>query len=399
MQAIRFRQEADDPFYAVLKGRVDDHFRRTGKHRHADRTLWAKAALFAGLAAGSYALILWCPFTTWLLIPLAALYGVSTLLLGINLAHDAAHRSLVRTEWVNDVIQFICFTLVGVNAYLWQMRHTKSHHIFPNVNGCDIDIDENPFIRLSPNQPWRWYFQFQHLYAAPAYVFVALHTILFQDFVYLFKRQLANMIDIRHPPHQYALFVLSKVLYFGITLALPMAVLPVPWWQVLVGYLVMTAAASLVFVFLLIGTHFSEAAAFPATDADGNLPHTWAEHNLLTACDWSPTSVWAHFFVGGVNAHTAHHLFPKVCHTHYRAIAGIIIQTADEFGLEYHRTNLIGIVRSHFAFLKKMGQQPEPAGHPVLSCVHTLGHPHIRIRLDRQSVRSKQNSAKIKEHA
>ena len=376
MHAIRFRHEAADDFYTALKSRVDCYFRRTGKSPYADRALWMKAALFAGLAAASYGLILACPFPAWVLVPLAAVYGVSTLLLGINLAHDGAHRSLVRTWWVNDVIQFICFTLVGVNAYLWQMRHTKSHHIFPNVNGCDIDIDENPFIRLSPNQPWRWHFQFQHWYAAPLYVFVALHTILFQDFVYLFKRRLANMTDIRHPPHQYALFVLSKGLYFGVTLVLPTCVLPVPWWQVLLGYLVMTAAASLVFVFLLIGTHFSEAAAFPAIDGDGNLPYTWAEHNLLTACDWSPTSFWAHFFVGGVNAHAAHHLFPKVCHTHYRAIAELIISTAAEFGLEYHRTDLPGIVRSHFAFLRRMGQRPvcaEPRVRPVRRTNHPVG--------------------------
>jgi linoleoyl-CoA desaturase len=367
MDTIRFRQESADPFYSVLKRRVDDYFRRTGKSHLADRLFWLKAALFGGLTALSYVLILWCPFPTWVLIPLAAVYGVSTLLLSINLAHDGAHRSIVRTWWINDAVQFICFTLVGVNAYLWQMRHTKSHHIFPNVNGCDIDIDENPFIRLSPNQPWRWHFQFQHWYAAPAYVFVALYTILISDFVYLFKRRLANMTDIHHPPHQYVLFILSKVLYFGITLALPMWLLPVPWWQVLIGYLVLTASASLVFVFLLIGTHFSEAAAFPSTDAGGNLPYSWAEHNLLTACDWSPTSFWAHFFVGGVNAHAAHHLFPKVCHTHYRAIARIIIETADEFGLEYHRTDLIGIVRSHFQFLKKMGRMPTPITIPAYS--------------------------------
>ena len=56
------------------------------------------------------------------------------------------------------MIQHLSFSLLGVSAYLWRMRHTRSHHVFPNVNGCDVDIDENPFVRLSPNQPWRWYF-------------------------------------------------------------------------------------------------------------------------------------------------------------------------------------------------------------------------------------------------
>ena len=42
-----------------------------------------------------------------------------------------------------------------------------------------------------------------------------------------------------------------------------MAVLADPWWQVVLGYLAMTAAASVAFVFFLIGTHFSDLAEFP----------------------------------------------------------------------------------------------------------------------------------------
>ncbi|HVK18728.1 MAG TPA: acyl-CoA desaturase [Fimbriiglobus sp.] len=362
MKTIRFRHETDS-FYAELRSRVEAYFRAAGKGRYADRLFWIKLALFGSLAVGSYGLILWCPFPPWVLVPLVGVYGVAVVLLGINAGHDAAHRVVSRSAWVNEVIQFGCFTLVGVNGYLWRMRHTQSHHIFPNVNGCDIDIDENPFLRLSPNQPWRPHFRFQHLYAPLAYVFVALHTILYQDFAYLFKRRLANMTDIRHPWHQYLLFAVSKALYFGLTLALPMAVLPLPWWQVLLGYLGMTAAASVAFVFLLIGTHFAEGTEFPATDADGNLPRSWAEHNLATACDWSPTSFWAQFFVGGANAHAAHHLFPKVCHTHYRAIAGIVVEAAAEFGLPYHRTTLPAMIRSHFRFLRAMGRKPGAIHH------------------------------------
>src|SRR5262245_3359415 len=210
MDAIRFRHRPASDFYTAVARRVSEYFRRTGKSRYADGLFWTKALLFGGLAAGSYALILWHPFPLWVLMPVALVYGVATLLLAINVGHDAAHGTVVRSRWANALIQFGCFTLVGVNAYLWRMRHTKSHHIFPNVNGCDIDIDENPFLRLSPNQPWRPRFRFQHLYAPLAYVFVALHTVLFQDFVYLAKRELANMRDIRHPRYEYALFALSK---------------------------------------------------------------------------------------------------------------------------------------------------------------------------------------------
>jgi linoleoyl-CoA desaturase len=358
MKEIRFRHESEQAFYRTLKSRVDGYFARTGKSRYADGLFFFKAGLFASLAVATYTLILLNPFGHWALLPLAFVFGLSALFLAANVAHDASHDAIFRNRTLNHVVQALSFVLLGVNSYLWRMRHTKSHHIFPNVNGCDIDIDENPFLRLSPNQPWRRHFRFQHLYAPLAYVCVALHTILFQDFVYLFKKELANMKDIRHPWYQYVLFALGKIVYFGIVLVVPILVIDLPWWQIVLGYFSMTALVSLAFVFLLIGTHFSEGTEFPLADADGNLEHTWAVHNLVTACDWSPSSRLAHFLVGGVNAHAAHHLFPRVCHTHYRAIAAIIEQTAAEFGIPYHQTNLSGIVRSHFAFLKQLGHKP-----------------------------------------
>jgi linoleoyl-CoA desaturase len=360
VDAIRFEHEAGDSFYRVVKQRVGGYFRRTGKSRLADRSILIKALVFGVLIIGSYTLVLVHPFPNWTLLPLAFVFGVASLLMAVNIGHDAAHHALFRSKFWNDVVQALTFAPLGVSAYLWQMRHNKSHHIFPNVNGCDIDIDENPFLRLSPNQPWRWYFRWQHLYAPLAYVFVALHTVLWQDFVYLFKRRLANMTDIKHPPHRYLIFALGKAFYFGAVVLVPILVLPLPWWQVLLGYLAMTATASLVFVFLLIGTHFSDVTEFPAVAVDGSVGHTWATHNLVTACDWSPHSRLAHFLVGGVNAHASHHLFPRVSHAHYRAIARIIEDTAAEHGVRYNRMTLAGIVRSHFRFLRAMGQEPAP---------------------------------------
>jgi linoleoyl-CoA desaturase len=358
MDSIRFEREADDGFYRQVKLRADDYFRRTGKGRLADRSILLKATLFGSAIAGSYALILLHPCPLWTLLPLAFVFGIASLLMAINIGHDAAHHVLFRSKFWNNFVQGVSFALLGVSAYLWQMRHNKSHHIFPNVNGCDIDIDENPFLRLSPNQPWRRRFRFQHLYAPIAYVFVALHTVVWQDFVYLFKKRLANMKDIHHPPIQYVIFALCKLFYVGAVLAVPICVLPLPWQQTLLGYLAMQAVASLLFVFLLIGTHFSDATEFPAVDAHGSLARTWAMHNLATACDWAPHSRVAHFFVGGVNAHASHHLFPAVSHAHYRALARIIEDTAAEYGVKYNKLTLGGIVRSHFRFLRAMGRRP-----------------------------------------
>lgn len=358
MTAVRFEPETGESFYRRLKRRVDAYFARTGKTRMADRTVLAKAAFLIALLVGSYTLVLLHPFPNWTLLPLGCTFGLAALLLVINVGHEAAHRTLFRSRFANDAALALAFAPIGLSGYLWKMRHTRSHHLLPNVNGCDSDIDENPFLRLSPNHPWRPHFRFQHLYAPLVYLIVGVHSVLWQEFGYLFKKQLANMTDIRHPPHQYVLFALTKAFHFGVALVIPILVLPVPWWQVVLGYLAMTAVVSLAFVFLLGPAHYADVTAFPEVGPDGRIGHTWAEHGLMTACDWSPHSRVARFLSGGFNTHVCHHLFPNVSHAHYRELARLVEQTAAECGVRYNRLGTAAIVRSHFRFLRELGRRP-----------------------------------------
>ena len=352
---IRFRHGRNSPFYQALVVRADAYFTESGKSRYADWTVWSKGAAFLILALGSYALILSGRFGPWTMLLLANIYGLAALLAAINIGHDGAHAALARPRWINDVALYSTFMLIGADPYLWRMRHVRSHHVFPNVNGCDIDIDSNLFLRLSPNHPKRRYQRFQHLYAPFVFWLVDIHTVFIQDVHYLFKRELANMTGIRHPLSAYAGFVACKLVYLSIVFVVPVLVLDLPWWEVLAGALIMSFVSSCAFVYLLIGTHVCEETDFPLADADGVIEHDWATHGLLTSLDWNPQSRLAHIVAGGSNAHAAHHLFPNVSHAHYRALTRIIVATATEFRLPYNVTSFPQMVRSHFRFLKRMG--------------------------------------------
>jgi linoleoyl-CoA desaturase len=353
---IRFRQGRGGVFYHAVRARVQEHFARTGKSRFADGTVWAKGGIYFSTALGAYALILFGRFGPWSMLALANVYGVAALLLAINVGHDGAHAALSRLKWVNKVALYTSFMLIGADPYLWQLRHVRSHHVFPNVNGSDIDIDSNIFLRLSPNHRKRSYQRYQHFYAPFVFWLVDIHTVFIQDIHYLFKRRLANMVDIRHPPSAYIGFVACKATFVAIVFAIPAYVLPIPWWQVLIGALLMSFVSSCLFVYLLIGTHFAEETAFPETDENGRLAHDWATHAMLTSLDWNPYSRIAHTIAGGANAHAAHHLFPNVSHAHYLEITRIIAKAAAEFGVPHHVTIFPHMVRSHFRFLKAMGQ-------------------------------------------
>ena len=367
---IRFRHGKSSAFYRTARARTQDYFDRTGKSRFADWTIWSKGAAYLAIAAASYGLILTGHFGPWTMLALANLYGIASLLLAVNLGHDGAHASLARSVWINQAALYGSFMLIGADPYLWQMRHVRSHHVFPNVNGCDIDIDSNLLLRLSPNHPKRWYQRYQHIYAPFVFWLVDIHTVFIQDAHYLFKRKLANMVDIRHPPSVYLSFIACKAAFLAIVFVIPVLVLATPWWEILTGALLMSFVSSCAFVYLLIGTHFSEQTRFPETDEQGLIEHDWATHAMLTSLDWSPCSHFANMIAGGSNAHAAHHLFPNISHARYRELTPIIAATAREFGVPHNVTNFTRMIGSHFRFLKKMGSA-EKAQHVSSSAVFT----------------------------
>jgi linoleoyl-CoA desaturase len=362
---IRFREDGDAEFRAVLQARVRAYLAQKGGGQVADWTIWAKGAAYAVSAIACYAMLMIEGAHTRFALALAVGYGLSVLLLAIALSHDAAHGALTGRRALDGAIHRLIFTFVGIDGYLWQMRHLGSHHVFPNVNGSDLDIDENPFLRLSPNHPWKPKHRGQHIHAPFVYCLALAHSFFVGDFAYLMKDSLANMRGIRHKPRDVALFFLCKLAYLVINFAVPMLVFAC--WQVLIGYAVMSAVMSLAFIFLLVGTHFSDEAEFPVPDADGRLATGWATHVLKTSVDWLPESRLALLISGGANAHAAHHLFPRLSHAHAPAVTRIVRDTAKAFGVAHHETDFLGVVRLHFRHLRRLGHADQAADWDVQS--------------------------------
>ncbi len=112
--------------------------------------------------------------------------------------------------------------------------------------------------------------------------------------------------------------------------------------------------------------HCVEEAEFPLPSADtGRMATAWAEHHVQTTVDFARRNRLLTWHGGGMDFQIEHHLFPQICHVHYRALAPLAQQTCLEFGLRYtvHAT-FLAAVASHFRWLRRMGrpsagQQPE----------------------------------------
>lgn len=154
-----------------------------------------------------------------------------------------------------------------------------------------------------------------------------------------------------------------KTLPNGRLILVPIFVVGIPWSTVLLGFLALHVVLSYFFLLTNILNHHVEEADFPGLSADGQLPYNWAEHQMATCLDYRPTSKWLNFFFGGFNSHCAHHLFPSVCHVHYVPITQMIIQAADEYGLEHQHTTWWKALKSHFRHLKALGRRPPGIPH------------------------------------
>ena len=350
-------KEKEKRFYEVLKSRVAHYFKSNQLSKTGNLGLYLKGLLFLGLYLGSYALLILGDLEGGAIVLLYTSMGITGLLVAFNISHDACHDALFKSRFWNNVVYSITFNMLGTNAYLWKMRHISSHHPFPNVDGCDADIDNNRVIRLSPHAPVYWYHAYQHWYAPLVYSIYTLHWVFYKDFHYLRRKHLANMHNIKHPPLAVWGVFLAKILYLTYLVIIPLLLMPEKWAYLLLGFLTLHLVMSYFFLFTNIMNHYSDGVAFPLRNAeDGNLPHHWAVHQVITCLDFYPESQFVNFFFGGFNAHCAHHLFPHVAHHHYGAISRIIEQTTNEFKIPYRKTTWWKGLKAHFRYLKQLGR-------------------------------------------
>jgi linoleoyl-CoA desaturase len=356
MKKIKFQSGSSSPFFRSLDKEVDDMLRSTKLIGKAKRLLYIKTVFYIVLFLGSYSMLFIIEHVTF--IGLALNYvaiGLTGILLAFNVSHDACHGSFSKNKKINYWFYHLTFNLQGTNAYLWQMRHNASHHVFPNVDGCDADIDDNPFLRLSPQHPLKKWQRYQHLYAIIVYCIYSLHWFLVKDLFYLFKKKVANLQSKKHRQKEYFFLFFWKLIYIFFIVAIPV-ISGYEVKDILLSFLVMHWCLSLFFIHVLIATHLCMETQFPQRNENGHLPGDYYTHQLATSLDYSPESKVYNWFLGGFNAHAAHHLYPKLPHTTYPEISILIEKKAKEFNIQYNKLSIVDAIRSHYRFLKCMGR-------------------------------------------
>jgi linoleoyl-CoA desaturase len=345
-------------FYIELQRRLSGYFQESGKQpRDCPRMYW-KTGLILAWFFTCYALLLLVDMTWWQALPVVVLLGVATAAIGFNVQHDAGHQAYSEKSWINRLLAST-LDLVGGSSYYWHFKHGIYHHTFTNIDGHDSDIDLGFLGRLSPHQRRYWFHRWQHFYIWPFYGLVVIKWQLFDDFFTLITGRIGNYRVPFPGRWDLAIFLVGKLLFITLAFVLPLCFHP--WWLVLTCYGLAMLVTGVVLSVVFQLAHCLEPAAFPLPSATNHMEHNWAVHQVETTVNFAPRSRVLTWLLGGLNYQIEHHLFPRVCHTHYPALAGIVRRTCAEFGLAYHVYDTFWeALRAHFRWLRLMGS-PGPA--------------------------------------
>lgn len=339
---------------AELNRRVDAYFADQGVSRFSEGPrMWFKTALLIATLAASWTVLMVFATTWWQLVLLASLAGVALAGVGFDVMHDGSHGSYSHSSRWNRLMG-ATLDAIGGSSYVWRFKHNVLHHTYPNVEGLDDDIEAQPFLRMADGQrryPWH---RLQHYYVWLAYALLPVKWHFVDDFKAVFTGELMGQSLTRPRGWELALFWGGKLFFFAWALALPLAFHSVEW--VVASYAVLAAASGITLGTVFQLAHCVESVEIDSVPTDGAMRLPWAEHQIATTSDFAPNSRFLTWALGGLNFQVEHHLFPRVGHVHYPALARIVRETCAEFGVAHHtQPSLWHALRGHVRHLRRLG--------------------------------------------
>jgi len=357
---LKFSNHQKD-FFLTLNQRVNLYFKNNKIERTANTEMVIKTIFMFSLYLIPYFLLIGgITSNSWVMLGLCAVMGLGMAGIGLSVMHDANHGSYSTKPWVNNILG-LSLNFVGGHDFNWKVQHNVLHHTYTNVHDVDEDISPRGIIRMGPESTWKPIHKFQHYYAWFFYGLMTFVWVTVKDFSRLIKYQREGLVKKQRTSltKEWSVMIGTKIVYFTYIFVIPLWLLPVTFGQVVIGFLVMHYIAGFILAMIFQPAHVVEGTEYPMPDEQGNLENTWAIHQLRTTTNFGHKEKLFSWYVGGLNYQVEHHLFPNICHVHYRAIAQIVEQTAKEFNLPYKsKETFFQAVVAHARQLKILAQKP-----------------------------------------
>ena len=359
-RTIKFSRNSDAEFVATIKERVNNYFTEKNLSKFGNYKMVIKSIFMLTLYLTPYSLLFVFDFESiWPVLGLWFVMGVGMSGIGLSIMHDANHGSYSKNRTLNKLMSSVIY-LVGANALNWRIQHNVLHHTYTNIDGLDEDIYQSGVLRFSPHQPKLKHHKYQHLYAWFFYSILTLTWAFDADFrqIYSFKKNGLTKGHKKNFTNVLIELIGFKLFYYVFIFAIPLIFTEIPWWHIVLGFLLMQMISGLILAAIFQPAHVVGETEFPLPDEKGNMEHSWLVHQLHTTANFAQYNKALTWFVGGLNHQVEHHLFPTICHVHYPAISGIVQQTAKDFNIPYHSfPTFRAALVSHVKMLKKLGNE------------------------------------------
>ncbi|MGY5351773.1 fatty acid desaturase family protein [Wenyingzhuangia sp. IMCC45533] len=360
MQQVSFSRDDNNLFFKTLNQRVNKYFRDNNLKRTGNWVLYTKAAGMFALLFVPYFMLMLVDMSHWLRLFMCVIMGFGMAGVGMNVMHDSNHGSFSSKWWINQLLGNSIYILAG-NVYNWKIQHNLLHHTYTNVEGVDEDIDIQGVIRLSKHEKWKPLHKYQKFYAFFLYGLLTIQWALVVDFRQTpryIKKGLSAEGEL-NPTKEWWLLIMAKIVYYLFWLALPMLILPIAWYQWLLGFFVMHYVAGIILSVVFQLAHITDVVEVISPEELAKEKRSWAAHQLLETANFATKNKWVSYFLGGLNFQIEHHIFPTVSHVHYKELAKIVKKTAKEFKLPYHEYDTVtSAFKAHLNQLITLGKQP-----------------------------------------
>ena len=357
-ETIRFKGSGAEGFSRELNKRVNDYFRNKGISKHANTEMVLKTIFMYLLFAIPYAFVLSNTLPVWAFYIMWFVIGLGTAGIGFSIMHDANHGAYSKSPMVNKLLGY-SLNLVGGNATNWKIQHNVLHHTYTNIIDHDEDISPRGLFRFTPHTRRKTVHRYQYLYAWFFYSLMTFSWILMKDYKQLvtYKREGLLKKQGLTPLRSWSWLIFTKLFYFSLIFGIPLLVTSYSFLQLFIGFMISHMVAGFFLAIVFQTAHVVDSVEFPIADESGEIEEDWSAHQLRTTANFAPTSRILGFFIGGLNFQVEHHLFPNICHVHYKKIAPIVKQTAEEYGLPYNSyKNFVIALYHHAKLLKMMGR-------------------------------------------
>jgi linoleoyl-CoA desaturase len=285
----------------------------------------------------------------WLFYISYSFMGLMVVVIFCSLIHELSHNNIF-TKSSHNLLALKLFDLFGANSFIWQQRHLKLHHHFPNVKGWDADIEQKGPVAIFPKDRHK---KFQHLYVFLLYPLFMLNWLFVRDFRDFFSSKRVIRKAIKIPRIEYIKLFLFKVIYIFMIVFVPYQFFDFSFLQAFCGLLFLTVSGSILAMFVLLTPHINSGNEFVQIDKDGKINTSWFRHQLITTNDIENSNWFIRNIMGNFNYHLAHHLFPKVKSVYAPEVTLVVKSFLKENHLPYKSYSLSKSFKKHYELIRK----------------------------------------------